>query len=136
MAYDYGLPADVEDVVVAWLSGIGTASVERPAGDVLPFYMVTRVAGDDDKVWDYPVVDVDSFAADRNAAFVASRVAHRRILSLLPDDEITLYDGGKATVDWVRTDQAPIYADWGLDTIQRYVARYRMQLRFERDGGS
>lgn len=136
MTYDYGSPPDIEDVVVSWLSTLGTASVERPAGDSLPFFMVTRVAGDDDKVWDYTTVDVDTFGADRNAAADAARTAHRRMISLLPSDEITLYDGSKATVDHIETEHGPRFVEWDVDTIERYVARYRIDLRFERDGGS
>lgn len=136
MTYDYGSPPDVEDLVVQWLSALGTASTERPAGDSLPFFMVTRVDGDDDKIWDYPVVDVDVFAADRNAANLAARTAHRRMLSLLPGDEITLYDGSKATVDHICTDHGPKFVEWAVDTMQRYVMRYYLTLRFDREGGS
>lgn len=136
MTYDYGSPPDVEDAVVQWLSVLGTASTERPAGEALPFFMVTRVGGDDDKIWDYPVVDVDVFHTDRNSANLAARTAHRKMLSLLPDDEITLYDGSKATVDEVCTEHGPKYVDWDVDTMQRYVMRYQLMLRFDREGGS
>lgn len=136
MPYDYGSPPDVEDVVVAWLTPLGTASVERPAGDDLPFFMVTRVDGDDDKVWDYAVVDVDVFAADRNTANLVARTAHRRMISVLPEDEITLSDGSKTGIDRIRTDHGPKYVDWDVDTMQRYVSRYFIDLRFDRDGGS
>lgn len=134
--YDYGSPPDVEDVIVAYLSALGTASVERPAGDDLPFFMVTRVDGDDDKVWDYPVIQVDCFNTDRNSANLVARTAHRKMLSLQPMDEITLPDGSKATVDRVCTDHGPKYVDWGIESIQRYVMQYHIDLRFDRDGGS
>lgn len=136
MPYDYGSPPDVEDVVVAWLTPLGTASTERPAGDDLPFFMVTRVDGDDDKVWDYPVVDVDVFAADRNTANLVARTAHRRMISLLPEDDVTLSDGSKVRVDRICTDHGPKYVDWDVDTMQRYVMRYYITLRFDREGGS
>jgi hypothetical protein len=115
---------------------IGTASVERPAGDALPFFMVTRVDGDDDKVWDYPVVDVDVFNVDRNTANLVARTAHRKMLSLRPDDVISLPGGGTASVDEVCTEHGPRFVDWELDTMQRYVMRYQIMLRFNRAGGS
>lgn len=136
MTYDYGSPPDVEDVIVAWLSALGTASVERPAGDDLPFFMVTRIDGDDDKIWDYPLVQVDCFNTDRNSANLVARTAHRRMLSLRPNDIITLPGGGTATVDRICTEQGPKYVDWGIDTIQRYVMQYQIALRFDREGGS
>lgn len=136
MPYDYGAPPDIEDAVVARLATLGTASVERPAGDVLPFYMVTRVDGDDDKIWDYPVVDVDCFAADRNAANVAAWQGHRHLICLLPGDQIALPDGRKAVFDRIETEHGPKYVDYGIDSMQRYVSRYMIQTRFDRDGGS
>lgn len=136
MTYDYGAVPSAEDVVVSWLSPIGTASVERPAGDVLPFFMVTRVGGDDDKVWDYAMVQVDVFAADRNAAEIAARMVHRRMISVQAEDVINLTDGGTAAIDRVQTDHGPQFVQWDVNTMQRYVMQYVIDLRFDREGGS
>lgn len=130
MTHDYGTAPEAEDVVVAWLTPLGATSVERPAGDSLPFRMVTRVAGADDKVTDAAVVDVDTFASTRGGALTAAKAVHRRMISLMPDDEITLPSGEVATVDRVRTDHGPIYVPWSADqSIKRYVARYIIDLR-------
>lgn len=136
MAYDYGSPPDVEDVVVAWLSAMGAAATQRLADDTLPFFLVTRVAGGDDLVWDYPTVDVDVFAADRNTANLMARTAHRRMISLRPNDVITLPTGGTASVDRVQTEHGPRFVTWDVGTISRYVMRYRIDLRLDRAGGS
>lgn len=143
MTHDHGQPPDVEDAIVEWMSFLGASAAERTAGEALPFWLVTKVAGYDDKVWEYSTVDVDTFASDRNSASIYSRLGHRRMLSLLPDDLILLPDGSTATVDRIKTVVSPRYVKSDPDTgrawdadVDRYTTRYEVMTRFVFDGGS
>lgn len=127
----------VSEVVVAWLAPIGPAngvSVERPTGDVLPYRMVTRVAGKDDKITDCAVVSVHTFATSMTLAESEARLTHRRMLELGPpivgQQSVTISGDQVVMVDSVETSMAPVWIDYEDNQIRRFVARYAIDLRF------
>lgn len=130
MPTDWGMPADAEDVIIAWLAPLGVVSAERPAGDVLPYRLVTRVAGSDNRITDSAVVSVHTFAATITAAATEARATHHRMLSLGPQDDVVMPDSTIVRVECVDTHQGPLWVDYEDDTIKRYVARYEINLRF------
>jgi len=123
------------EMLIAWLTPIGRAGAKRKSGDVLPYYMVNRVAGPDDKVTDYGTYSVHSFAASYTAAEDAARLAHRRILALgpplAPQRRVTISGGRIVQADRVMTDQAPFWLKYSDEVnLERFVARYDIDLRF------
>jgi hypothetical protein len=125
-------PPDVEELVVAWLAPLGPVSVERPAGAPLPFRMVNRVAGANaDLISDDPVVSVHTFAATRTAAKTEARITHRRMMVLANNPMINIVmPSGTGNVEYLETFESPYWVDYLDKTISRYVARYRLGLKF------
>jgi hypothetical protein len=127
-------PPDVEELVIAWLTPLGTTSVERPAGAILPYRMVTRVAGaNTDLISDDPVVSVHTFAATRTQAKTEARNTHRRMMVLAnnPMTDVVLAGGLKGNVEYLETVEGPCWQPYADNqTISRYIARYRLGLKF------
>jgi hypothetical protein len=126
------------EVLVAWLSPVavlnnGGVGGERLPGDPLPFWLVNRVAGPDDKVTDHGTYSVHSLADTLAGAEDWSILGHRRILALGPplaaQERVTISGGRIVMADMVMTDQAPFYLYYS-DTIRRLVGRYFVDLRF------
>lgn len=137
----YGLrpPSGVE-LLVAWLApvcvdqGMGAVAAERQAGDPLPFWLVSRVAGLDDKVTDHGTFSVHSLAESLAGAEDWALLAHDRILTLgpplAPQRRVSISGGRTAWADQVMTDLFPRY-EYYSDTIRRFVGRYDIDLRFQ-----
>jgi hypothetical protein len=127
------LPPSGVEILVAWLSPLGDASAERKAGDGLPFWLVSRVAGPDDKITDHGTYSVHSMAESLTAAEDHALLAHQRILALgpplAPQRRVTISGGRVVFADKVTTDLFPRY-EYYSDNIRRYVARYDIDLRF------
>jgi hypothetical protein len=126
-------PPNAVEFVIAWLRPLGLVDVKRPAGETLPYRMVNGVAAvdDPDQGLDQTVVSVHTFDTDYTAANDAAVATHQRMLLLVsdPSRDVTL-TGGVANADWVETVQKPIWLDYGDNTINRFVARYRLGLSF------
>jgi hypothetical protein len=127
------LPPSGVEILVAWLSPLGEAAAERKAGDPLPFWLVSRVAGLDDKITDHGTFSVHSMAESLAAAEDHALLAHQRILALgpplAPQRRVTISGGRVVFADMVKTDLFPRY-EYYSDNIRRYVARYDIDLRF------
>lgn len=127
------LPPSGVEMLVAWLSPLGPAAGERKAGDPLPFWLVSRVAGPDDKITDHGTFSVHSMAETLTEAEDQALLAHQRILALgpplAPQRRVTISGGRMVFADRVMTDLFPRY-EYYSDTIRRYVARYDIDLRF------
>jgi hypothetical protein len=134
------LPPSGVELLVAWLEPIALAHVppgdvrgERKAGDPLPFWLVSRVAGLDDKVTDRGTYSVHSMADNMDAAGEFALLAHQRILTLgppfAPQRRVTISGGREVFADSVTTDLFPRY-EYYSDNIRRFVARYDIDLRF------
>lgn len=133
-------PSGVE-MLTAWLaplaalqSPVVTVAGERKADDPLPFWLVTKIPGSDDKVTEYATYSVSSIVTGSLAtAEDLSWLAHRRIEALgpplAPQQPVTISGGRIVKADWVHADQTPHY-EYYSDTVRRFVARYDIDLRF------
>jgi hypothetical protein len=128
--------ADIEDVVVARLADLfppgSCRAGDMPLNPTYPYCQVTRVAGGDDKVTDYPSVDIDLFDKRENAtalSTLARRVHHERMAFWSNKDTVVLPTGERVRIDRCHTAQAPIREDYDDDTLARMVGRYRLENR-------
>jgi hypothetical protein len=131
--YDQAPPNGVE-YTIAWLRPLMACDVHRPAGADLPYCMVNGVADaeDDNLFTDDQVVSVHTFAGTYTAANDAAAQTHRRMQLLVrnPGLDVTLTDSTIANADYVQTLMSPTWMDYGDNTINRFVARYRLGLSF------
>lgn len=130
------LAPDIEELVIIYLSDLGDVSVELPPVNnadnpiPFPFYLVTRITGGDDRLTDSAVVSIHAFAATRTAASDAARQMHDLMTSLSAKLPLTV-GGQTVNVDYVETLETPTWVDYGDNTIQRYVGRYRIDTRLK-----
>lgn len=130
---DWG-PPDGTEVLIQWLKELAETSDERPTGAVLPYIMVHRVGGGDDRLVDKGRYQIHTFAATKVAAQeLASRV-HRRMQLLagqFTDSKAVTISTGVVAADNVTTEEGPVYIQWVNDnSIYRYVATYVVELRY------
>ena len=105
------------------LAGDGHTGAQTPAdlAGTLPFIRVTRFGGGADHVSDYPMVDVDVFAATYAAAQQLAEQVRARIVGPPP---------AAALLDRVVCEQGPHELPWGDDsTVRRFGATYRVTTR-------
>lgn len=118
---------DVEKVATTYLRGlIAGRVVTRLPSDleaVLPVTRVTRGPGSDDGITDGPLLDVESFAADRGAMWTLAEET-RQALHALAGQAV---DG--VLVDSVTTATGPVRVDYENPAVERAVASYRLALR-------
>jgi hypothetical protein len=128
----YPIAADVEELVVAYLVGAGLPStnvgVEMLNTTTYPFYLVQRVAGGDDMITDHATVSVHTFHTSRNASSLAARNAHRLMRQWTAKNAVTV-STGTAFIDWILTLESPTWRNYEDKTLQRYCARYLIDLR-------
>lgn len=98
---------------------------ETPADleGVLPFTRVGRVAGTDDRFTDRAIVDVEVFAATRQAAYDLSEAIRTWVLSA-PHRVDTV-----GVIDRGFTEVAPRSLPWDNDNVRRRGATYRISVR-------
>jgi hypothetical protein len=131
------IAADVEELVVTYLSQtLSNVGVEMPPTPPSPFYLVTRIAGGDDMITDCAVVSVHSFASGntpgeaRTAASTAARQAHllMNAFTFTAKQSFSL-SSGTAFIDRIETVETPAWRDYKNPQLERYCARYRIDLR-------
>lgn len=125
------------ELIIEWLSPLGEVGPQRGPGAALPFRMVQRVAGTDDKVVDSGIYQVDTFAATFEAAEQQALLTHERMLTLgpplAPQQRVTLSSGVVVFVDSVTTSQSPTWLQFTeAAPISRFVARYSVDIRLPR----
>ena len=125
------------EVLIQWLTPLGEVGPQRGPGAALPFRMVQRVAGTDDKVVDSGIYQVDTFAATIEEAERQALITHERMLKLgpplAPQQRVTLSTGVKVWVDSVTTSQSPTWLQFTeAAPISRFVARYSVDIRLPR----
>ncbi len=89
----------------------------------LPVIRVTRGPGGDDGFTDQPLLDCETFTADRASMWALAEDA-RQALHALAGQAV---DG--FLVDTVNTATGPTYVDYGNVAVSRAVASYRVELR-------
>lgn len=125
------------ELIIQWLAPLGEVGAQRGPGAPLPYRMVQRVAGSDDKVVDSGIYQVDTFAATFDDAEHQARLTHERMLRLGPplaaQQRVTLADDTVVFVDSVTTSQSPTWLQFtDAAPIARFVARYSVDIRLPR----
>jgi hypothetical protein len=130
----------VTEFVVTYLqtqfgaTGVGAEKpTTGPTGTLLPYRMVNRVSGHDDKVFESSIVSVHTFADTMTDAESAAYVTHGWMLALGPpivgQTAVTI-STGSVMANCVETMQSPIWVDYEDTNLRRFVARYEIELRF------
>ncbi|MDG3012376.1 hypothetical protein G4X40_19740 [Rhodococcus sp. D2-41] len=123
---------DTEQLLVAYLQPIAPnqVSVEMPNTPPLPFILVSRVAGGDDRETDLGIADVHVFHNSRDQARQTARQMHNLIQQLTAKTPVTILDGGPTVhIDRIITIHGPAWVDWQDENLKRYVARYEVASR-------
>lgn len=133
-------PEDIEDIVLAWLLPLAISSAylgaERPDvnGGNLPFRMVTGLVTTPDANLFYAesLVSVHTFDRTRTLAKRAGRDTDRRmeVLGHNPFADIVMAGGRLANIETFEVVETAHYEDYKVDTVKRYVSRYRVGLSF------
>ena len=127
---------DIEELVVAWLTPLRNSGVAFQVGDLLPFTLVTHVAGTEspDPGYADPVVSVHTLCAKALGYGVAKTQAdqtHRRMLQLARHSDIIPLAGARnAGVDYITVTQSPLWVPYEDNLILRKVARYQIGLSY------
>lgn len=137
--YEYAPPFGVEVLRTQLLPLGGSVVARRRAGDPLPQRILTRIGGPTSDFTDegvYSVHDLAEKGVDGQGytdAETAAWVSWRRIMLLKPplggQTPVTLESGQVVFVDQVLCTEAPRW-EFYSDTVERFVARYRVDLRF------
>lgn len=128
-------PPDGTEVLIQWLKPLGEVRDERPNDGALPFRMVHNLGGPSDRLVDKSTYSVHTFAVTKAEAQAEAMITHRRILKLAGQfagqEKVTLADGQVVQADDVAVIETPRWVQWVEDnSINRYVATYRLELRF------
>ena len=125
------------ELVIQWLTPLAEVGPRRPAKAPLPFLVVSRPAGSDDKVTDSGIYQVDTFHTNLDAAEQLALDVHQRMLilgpPLAPQQRVTI-STGTVFVDSVTTSQSPVWMPGFTDAapIERFVARYAVDILLPR----
>jgi hypothetical protein len=121
---------------IAPLMAVGQTRIET---DPLPFCEVNilNTAVDDFPSIDTVLASVHIFSsattpAERAQALDNANQVHRRIMLLVSDASmtVTMPDGSHAACDYLEIVEKPVLRPYGVNTIHRYVGRYRYGLPF------
>lgn len=128
-------PDDVEEVLIAWLSGLGPTAVSRRPKDPLPFRLVRNLGGDElfEIGLSDPLVTVRTLCDKRfgeDAAADECDHTHRRVLLLGHELGVTLSGGRTAAIDYIRVVEAPHWIDFPDEQVLCKLARYQLGLTY------
>lgn len=117
-----GFP-DVELLALDLLSPAGPTALATPGTITPPLIVVRRVGGNDTYISDVPRLQVTCFGANRGQTAALAEACRQLILASPATGE------GAESIDRAWTETAPIYHDYGDQTVQCFVAVYRISLR-------
>lgn len=120
---------DTEELVVAYLQPLnpGSVAVEMPPVPTLPFILVTRVAGADDRITDRGMVQIEVYHSSRDGANSVARQMHYRIQQWTARTGVTLPSTGLPVyIDRIETVQGPHWEPYEDENLKRYLARYEV----------
>ena len=121
------------ELLIKWLSPLGEVGPQRGPGAQLPFRLVQRVAGYDDKVTDTGIYQVHTFSSTFEEGERQAALTHERMLRLGPPlspQQRVQISTGIVFVDSVTTSQSPIWVQYTeAAPVVRFVASYTVQLR-------
>jgi hypothetical protein len=121
---------DIEEFLVVYLQPVaaGNVSVEMPTTPTLPFVLIERVAGGDDRITDRPIVDVNIFHSTRALSSATATQMHQMMHVLNAKTAVTV-TAGTVRIDRVITLHGPSYLRYEDENLKRYVARYEVESR-------
>ncbi len=124
------------ELIINWLKPLGEVGAVRGPGAPLPFRLVQRVAGSDDKVTDSGIYQIDTFGATFEQAETQALLTHERMLvlgpPLAPQHRVAI-SGATVWVDSVSTSQSPVWLQYtDAAPVQRFAARYQVDIRLPR----
>ena len=128
------LPPIGGEVLITWLEALGVeVRPKRKANDVLPQRVVTRIGGPITQFVDQGTYSIHDFHRTYTAAETQAHQTLSRMLALGPPHtyqrEVTLDSGLIVQVDRVLVSEGPHW-EYYSDTVERFVATYRVDLRF------
>jgi hypothetical protein len=128
-------PPDGTEVLITWLSELGETRDERPSGGDLPFRMVNRIIGTDDRLTDMGHYSIHTFAETKPDAQYEAGETHKRLLALAGQftgqQKVTISDGQEVYVDDVKVIESPHFVQWDDEnSLYRFVGTYRVDLRY------
>lgn len=121
-------PPDETEFVIAHLLPIGLTSSMRLATDPVPFTLVNRAGGADERDFeDDSIVSVKHFDSTYTLAKQGANQRHQRMLLLkYTDVVVTMPDGTLASCDYLTVLQKPMRVDYGQEQIQTFISRYQI----------
>lgn len=117
-----GFP-DVELLALDLLAPAAPTALATPGTITPPLIVVRRIGGGDTYITDVPRLQVTTFGATRGATAALAEACRQLILAS------PATGGGAESIDRAWTESAPVYHDYGDQTVQCYVATYRIALR-------
>lgn len=120
---------DIQDVVVEMLGDLdGTAGTFVPADltERLPFHLVYRFAGRDDRITDRPIVGIDTFAGTYAIGAPLAELVRQQLIAA---PHVVTLPSGVVVVDTVTTSEGPHEVPYGDSAVRRWVSAYTLTLR-------
>lgn len=96
--------------------------------DVLEFVRCRRVGGQDDRVTDFGVYDVDYFAPTYDAGERGAKILQGVLLGY-PHRVGGTNGAGGVVIDYVFTERSPVELPWENEAIRRFGATYQLSAR-------
>lgn len=124
---------DTEELLVNYLQSIspGNVAAEMPNQPNMPFILVARASGGDDKVTDFAIVEISVFHTSRVLASAAARLMHTKMLALRPTTVGLVVAGSPVRIDRCSTIHGPAWMDYQNENLRRYTARYVVESRVD-----
>lgn len=129
---------DVEEALIAYLSGLRRTDRTRRAGDPLPFILVNHIGGSEDPEAGFadPLVSIRTLCdkgLGESVAAQESDLAHRWMLRLASvQDDIPISGGRVVNFDYVNVVEAPHWAEYPNGQLLCKLGRYGIGLSYVR----
>jgi hypothetical protein len=122
---------DHEEMLVGYLQPIspGNVSAEMPNDPDLPFVLVTRLSGGDDRITEFAIMEISVFHNSRSSASSSARSMHSMMLNLKPSTLGLAAGGVPVRIDRVSTIHGPSWMDYRDENLRQYTARYVIESR-------
>lgn len=118
-----GFP-DGEDIGLDLLAGLAPTVLVTPVELNPPLIVIRRVGGSDDYITDRCRLQVQTFGSTHIQARDLAEACRQKILAAPGAALVAGF-----VIDRAVTDSAPAYVDYGLPSIHRYIATYRLEFR-------
>ena len=121
---------DIEEFLVVYLQSVspGNVAVDMPTLPTLPFVLIGRVAGGDDRITDRPIVDIHVFHSTRALSSTAATQMFELMHALTPQIAVAI-TAGTVRIDRCITLHGPSYLQYEDENLKRYVSRFEIESR-------